>query len=64
MAREYGFYEGLKALNERWRKCRGGYKVEYWNSDIKVRLSDGEIANSNIIADHVLEPYKMRRGKI
>jgi hypothetical protein len=64
VTREHGFLEGLKALKERWRKCRGGYKVEFWNSDFRIRLTDGDIADSNTIADHVLELYKTRRRNI
>jgi len=63
-AQKYGFYKGLRALKERWRKCRGGYKVEFWNSEFRIRLRDGEIADSNAIADHVFNPYKNRMGII
>lgn len=55
---DFGFLAGYKALKDRWKKCRGGYRVMYWNNDFRVRLCDGHIVSSDIIADHVLKPYR------
>lgn len=58
---EHGLIKGIKALNDRWGKCRGGYRIEMRNGEIFVRLRDGEIVNESVIADHILESYKKRR---
>jgi uncharacterized protein len=61
---EFGIIEGIKAFKERWIKCRGGYRIEIRNNDIKIRFANGEVADTDNIADYVLEPYKTRIRRV
>jgi putative component of membrane protein insertase Oxa1/YidC/SpoIIIJ protein YidD len=60
VARESGFWRGLRALRTRVSQCRPGYLV-YFNSESSgwdVRFTNGSVSNSSDVADFVLNPYR------
>ena len=59
VAREFGFWPGLRALRTRLSECRPGYVVFFDSddSDWHVRFANGSVSNSSEIADFVLRPY-------
>lgn len=60
VARESGFWPGLRALRTRVSQCRPGYLV-YFNSEAKswdVRFTNGSVSNSSDVADFILNPYR------
>jgi len=60
VARECGFWPGLRALKTRVSQCRPGYLV-YFDNEVKswrVRFANGSISKSPYVADFVLDPYR------
>lgn len=60
VARESGFWPGLRALRTRVSQCRPGYLV-YFDNEVKgwhVRFKNGSVSNSSHLADFVLNPYR------
>jgi putative component of membrane protein insertase Oxa1/YidC/SpoIIIJ protein YidD len=60
VARESGFWPGLRALRTRVSQCRPGYLV-YFDSKIKcwhVRFANGEHSEAGCVADFVVKPYQ------
>lgn len=60
VARESGFWPGLRALRIRVSQCQPGYQV-YFDNEVKgwqVRFANGSVSNSSHVADFVLSPYR------
>jgi len=60
VARESGFWSGLRVLRIRVSQCKPGYLV-YFDSEAKdwqVRFENGSISPSSHVADFVLSPYR------
>lgn len=60
VARESGFWPGLRALRTRVPQCRPGYFV-YFDSEVKswhVRFANGSVCDSTQVANFVLRPYR------
>jgi uncharacterized protein len=60
VARESGFWPGVRTLRARVSQCRPGYLI-YFDSEIKdwqVRFADGSVSNTSDLADFVLSPYR------
>jgi putative component of membrane protein insertase Oxa1/YidC/SpoIIIJ protein YidD len=60
VAREAGFWPGLRALRTRVSQCKPGYLV-YFDSEAKdwqVRFANGSISPSAHVADFVLNSYR------
>lgn len=53
---EYGFFEGLKALSLRHKKCRKGYSVYTAANGFEMELADGSIINEEEISPSLLAP--------
>ena len=59
----HGFVAGLRALRQRWRRCRPGYDVR-WDSNREqwgVRFVDGTVAWQDALSDGLVEPYEATR---
>jgi len=56
---ESGLRSGLSAVKTRASKCRPGYSpyYDYRIGEWRVRLRDGSVLSSPVLADFVLEPY-------
>ena len=60
VARESGFWPGLRSWRARVSQCRPGYLV-YFDSEIndwQVRFADGSVPNTSDLADFILSPYR------
>ena len=53
-----GFLEGCRALRERWRRCRSGYRVELEPSGYCLILADGTKAVESEIVPGIFEPHR------
>ena len=56
---EDGFFKGISAFCERYKKCRPGYIIRN-SKDFKkleLLLVDGSILNESDISDKIIEPY-------
>jgi putative component of membrane protein insertase Oxa1/YidC/SpoIIIJ protein YidD len=60
VARESGFWPGLRALKTRVSQCRPGYQI-YFESEAQrwqIRFKNGGVSRSSQLADFVMDPYR------
>lgn len=53
---EGGFFNGIKALRQRLKKCRKGYQLYSSLQGFEMELIDGSIIRENEISPKLLEP--------
>ena len=53
-----GLVAGLNSLRARWRQCRPGYRVEFFEGRLIVRLRNGDVVGPEDVAADALEPYR------
>jgi putative component of membrane protein insertase Oxa1/YidC/SpoIIIJ protein YidD len=56
--RTRGIRAGIRALIDRFRKCRPGYTVYSAGDSLRVRLADGSSIDGSEAASHILAPYQ------
>lgn len=58
ITRTQGAVAGIRAMMDRLRKCRPGFKVYSKDGRLRVRLADGSSIDESEAAPYVLSPYK------
>jgi putative component of membrane protein insertase Oxa1/YidC/SpoIIIJ protein YidD len=58
VTRTQGSAAGVRALADRFGKCRSGYAVFAEDGEWRVRLADGSCIDASEAAPHVLKPYQ------
>ena|ERR1035437_9149170 len=53
---EYGFFGGMRALENRIRKCRKGYTIYNGKNGFEMKLADGSIIYEEEISPNLLKP--------
>jgi len=56
--RTRGARAGMRALINRFRKCRAGYTVYSEGDTLRVRLADGSSIGESEAAPHMVAPYR------
>jgi len=54
--KELGFFEGIKALLSRYKKCRKGYQLRTTDDGFVMELIDGTIVLEKDISPNILNP--------
>ena len=56
-----GFVAGIKALGQRWRSCRPGYRLDLAGDMIRVRLVDGTLVEREEMSEIAFRPSTRAR---
>jgi uncharacterized protein len=61
---EHGFFEGVRAFNQRYRKCRSGYRLYTIADGFEMSLADGTIVHESDISDRLISPIQSQIAEI
>ena len=54
--KELGFFEGIRALISRYKKCRKGYQLHHTNHGFVMELVDGTLILEKDISPNIIDP--------
>lgn len=54
---EHGFFSGIRAFLNRFKKCRSGYQLLYNHGKIELKLADGSLICEKEISSNILDSF-------